>query len=258
VPARTGTDPTSADLVVFGPTTAVTATRGGELSSSLTVANLGAGTATGITQLVRLVLSRDDVLGNSDDYVLTQDAFANLGGLTSLASGSLFTTGLIDVPSNAPTGQFYVILVADPNNTVAERDNANNTWISPRPLVTINNDPVGSPNIAATISFSGGSFATGTTASVPTTIQNTSTTAAASFAVRYVLSVDNIIGNADDITIGTQTIAAGLAAGATTTFTASLDIQPSFVLGSYYLAAVADSGSVLNESNEADNVAITT
>ncbi len=259
VPARTGTDPTSADLVVFGPTTAVTATRGGQLSSSLTVANLGAGTATGITQLVRVVLSRDDVLGNADDFVLTQDAFADLGGLTSLASGSLFTAGLIDVPSNAPTGQFFVILVADPNNTVAERDNANNTWISPRPLVTINSDPVGSPNIVATISFSGGSFATGTTPSVPTTIQNTSTTAAASFAVRYVLSVDNIIGNADDITIGTQTIAAGLAAGATTTFTASLDIQPSnFALGSYYLAAVADSGSVLSESNEADNTAITT
>ncbi|MFN7375147.1 MAG: CARDB domain-containing protein [bacterium] len=258
VPARTGTDPTSADLVVFGPTTAVTATRGGELSSSLTVANLGAGPATGITQLVRVVLSRDNVLGNADDFVLNQDAFADLGGLTSLASGSLFAAGLIDVPNNAPTGQFFVILVADPNNTVAERDNANNTWISPRPLVTINSDPVGSPNIAATISFSGGSFATGTTASVPTTIQNTSTTAAASFAVRYVLSVDNIIGNADDITIGTQTIAAGLAAGATTTFTASLDIQPSFVLGSYYLAAVADSGSVLSESNEADNIAITT
>lgn len=258
VPARTGTDPTSADLVVFGPTTAVTATRGGELSSSLTVANLGAGPATGITQLVRVVLSRDNVLGNADDFVLNEDAFADLGGLTSLASGSLFAAGLIDVPNNAPTGQFFVILVADPNNTVAERDNANNTWISPRPLVTINSDPVGSPNIAATISFSGGSFATGTTASVPTTIQNTSTTAAASFAVRYVLSVDNIIGNADDITIGTQTIAAGLAAGATTTFTASLDIQPSFVLGSYYLAAVADSASVLSESNEADNIAITT
>jgi subtilase family serine protease len=259
VPARTGTDPTSADLVVFGPTTAVTATRGGQISSSLTVANLGAGPATGITQLVRVVLSRDNVLGNADDYVLTQDAIADLGGLTSLASGSLFSAGLLAVPNNAPTGQFFVILVADPNNTVAERDNANNTWISPRPLVTINSDPVGSPNIAATISFSGGSFATGTTASVPTTIRNTSTTAAAPFAVRYVLSVDNIIGNADDITIGTQTIAAGLAAGATTTFTASLDIEPgNLALGSYYLAAVADSGSVLSESNEADNVAITT
>ena len=259
VPARTGTDPTSADLVVFGPTTAVTATRGGQISSPLTVANLGAGPATGITQLVQVVLSRDNVLGNADDYVLTEDAFADLGDLTSLASGSLFTAGLLAVPNNAPTGQFFVILVADPNNTVAERDNANNTWISPRPLVTINSDSVGSPNIAATISFSGGSFATGTTASVPTTIRNTSTTAAAPFAVRYVLSVDNIIGNADDITIGTQTIAAGLAAGATTTFTASLDIEPgNLALGSYYLAAVADSGSVLSESNEADNVAITT
>lgn len=259
VPARTGTDPTSADLVVFGPTAAVTATRGGQISSSLTVANLGAGPATGITQLVRVVLSRDNVLGNADDFVLTQDAITVPGGATSLAPGNLFAAGLLAVPNNAPTGQFFVILVADPNNTVAERDNANNTWISPRPLVTINSDPVGSPNIAATISFSGRSFATGTTASVPTTIQNTSTTAAAPFAVRYVLSVDNIIGNADDITLGTQTIAAGLAAGATTTFTASLDIQPgNLALGSYYLAAVADSGSVLNESNEADNVAITT
>lgn len=254
VPARnTGNDPALGDFVVVGPTvTNLAAVRGGTLGFTATAANLGLGNLA--TSGVRAYLSTDNVL-DAGDFVLSDDITG--GALTGpVTPGSIQALSSVVVPNNAPIGNFYLILVADDDDNVTEANENNNTWTSSRAIVAINGAPTANPNLTATLGFAGGTFARGANITVPTTVRNTTTTAAGAFAVRYVLSTDNVIGNADDITLGTQNIA-NLAANGVTTISPTLTLPNNLPGQPYFLSVVVDSANAVTETNEADNTTTT-
>ncbi|MBK6595660.1 MAG: hypothetical protein IPG23_24855 [Burkholderiales bacterium] len=77
---------------------------------------------------------------------------------------------------------------------------------------------------------------------------------AAAWNDQIIFSNDAIIGNADDVVIGTVRHAGGLAAGAGYSQTATINV-PMRAMGHYYLAVRSDSGAeVLEPDTRADNV----
>jgi Ca2+-binding RTX toxin-like protein len=79
---------------------------------------------------------------------------------------------------------------------------------------------------------------------------------AAIWTMRFVLSPDPILGNGNDLTIGTDTRTAVPAGG-------SIEVRPAMILpflparGSYHVGIVLDTGSNVAESDESNNVAFT-
>jgi Tol biopolymer transport system component len=71
------------------------------------------------------------------------------------------------------------------------------------------------------------------------------------------LSVDRTIGNADDLVLGTLPLNTGIIAGGTLTLNGTFRVPNNAPLGSYYLAAIADSTKRLTEADETNNTTVT-
>ncbi len=93
----------------------------------------------------------------------------------------------------------------------------------------------------------------GGTISVTNTIKNQGNSAtSAAFYVKYYLSADATI-TSSDILLGQRSVAAGLAAGASSTNTTNLTIPATLAGGSYYVGAIADATNTVSESDENNN-----
>ncbi|MEZ6233882.1 MAG: CARDB domain-containing protein [Phycisphaerales bacterium] len=105
---------------------------------------------------LRLVLSLDETLGNSDDVELTSQAIGTIA-----ANGSLVHRVFVTIPSDLPEGAWRLGVIADADDAVVEQDETNNTAITDNPVITIEPTspppppppPTGGPNIAP---FGGG------------------------------------------------------------------------------------------------------
>ena len=87
---------------------------------SNTVKNQGGSTAG--TFSIKFVLSKDDILGNTDDVALSPQRSLSLGvGLSSSASST------VTVPLTAPSGTYGIWAIADSASTVLEINEANNS-----------------------------------------------------------------------------------------------------------------------------------
>jgi uncharacterized protein (TIGR03437 family) len=85
------------------------------------------------------------------------------------------------------------------------------------------------------------------------TVVNNGTAAATAFRIEYYLSQSSSV-TASDIDTGSGCAVPGLAVGATFTCSASIGIPSSMTAGVYYLAAIADPGGAVAESNKSNNV----
>jgi|GEM_PF-2378862 len=264
VPAR-GADASEVDLAVTGPQS-LSVTRVGSdtiVRGRITVANLGDTAATS-GRTVRAYLSSDRQL-DLNDFVLSDDVYNG-------ALGALLTTGTLtgDVQftaaSNAPEGQFYLILVIDPDDEQVESSGSNNVWISPGLIATINSAVSPAANLSATTGLTGTTnVQRGGNLSVPTTVRNTGAASAGASAVRYILTTNDIIGDSDDIVLadvnGETSFAVGaINAGLTATLSPTLVIPANLPSGvsAYRLVIQVDSGRQVAESNEADNTVVGT
>lgn len=99
-----------------------TATRGGQLRVSNTVANDGAVSAAAFS--VAFVLSTD-AAWSGDDLAFGQRSVSSLG-----AAAASSATSRLTVPSSTPLGFYYVCALADSGASVAESNEANNTACS--------------------------------------------------------------------------------------------------------------------------------
>ncbi|MFT3684786.1 MAG: CARDB domain-containing protein [Phycisphaerales bacterium] len=229
------------------------ASAGGTLSGSILLRNTGNAAANGFTY--RVFLSTDSVVGNEDDVELT-----GVDGLTaSLASGATSSVNLntFTIPTDIRPGAYFLIVQLDTTNAVAEGDTgeANNTVRSASPNIVLNGPAAATPNLNASVTFTTRIVGPDEHISVPTTIRNTGAAASGQLHVTWVISTNDIIGDADDIAIDSEVIS-NIAAGGTVTFNRDVQLPVGVPLGNYRVGVWVDDRADVAESNEGDNRAI--
>ena len=215
------------------------------LTITYTVANLGA-TATPNSQWQdSFYLSTDLILDPLEDLFLGK---SNHFGSLDLGS-SYQQTATFPLP-NGLTGDFHVLAVTDSGDQVFELDKSNNIgWDSE--VVTIS-------SLAADLLVTSASTATvanaGKSILVEWTVTNSGMgdTRVESWRDRIVASADPILGNGDDVTLGTVSRHGSLAVGQSYQRQEVVAIPFSFQ-GDYNLYVVTDSGHQVYEELGFDN-----
>lgn len=167
-------------------------------------------------------------------------------GQTSPASN------IVTIPGTVPEGNYYVVVVADINDTVMEQDETNN-YKAGATTISITGTQ---PDLAVTALSGPSSITRDVPFDVTTTVSNlVSTAAGSSFRVGIYLSSDPTV-TTGDILIGSRTIAS-LAGSTSDTAVTSVTVPSASVpAGTYYLGAIADDQGVITESNESNNTAV--
>ena len=93
----------------------------------------------------------------------------------------------------------------------------------------------------------------GKTLSLSSTVMNVGNLDAASSTIAFSLSADAVYGNGDDIAFSTTHLIGSLAVGESRTVSTSLAIPSTIAMGNYYLCAMADSESAINEGYQEGN-----
>ena len=155
----------------------------------------------------------------------------------------------LTIPIGTTPGTYYIGILMDPSNAVAESDESNNyastaiTVVAPLPDLYISS---GAPTPTPTSIRPGGTMTlTGWT------VQNRGTAAAGLFSNGFYLSTDATITAADTYIDGN---ANALAAGASFAWGGPTLIIPiGTTPGSYYIGILVDSGGGITESDETNN-----
>jgi subtilase family serine protease len=225
-------------IVVVGPDLTMTAVSGpasAVTGGSIVVTNAVTTTVEPRSFFVMIYLSVDATITTSDQGV--GGRWVNLApGATSI----LDTT--VSIPNWLEPGTYYIGVVADHNNLVAEMDETNNALAGNQIVVTGSDlmmTAVSSPANAVT----GGSIA----------VSNSVTTVngAPQFYVGIYLSADETITTSDRW-IGNRSVAS-LASGATSTLDTTVSIPNGLEPGTYYIGAVADMYNMVAEMDETNN-----
>jgi subtilase family serine protease len=151
------------------------------------------------------------------------------------------------VPSAMTPGTYYVLACADDTGLVAEDVEDNNCRASASPLV------VPGPDLLVTALSNPPARASALTAfRVTSTVKNQGQrTVWQMTSVRYYLSTDTQRGG--DVRLLGMRMIRSLAAGASSTGTATVGVPTGVAPGAYYLLACADDGGALTEIDEANN-----
>jgi CARDB len=104
------------------------------------------------------------------------------------------------------------------------------------------------------VAFSGRTFQPGATFHAKVTVRNIGDSAAGAFVTTLALSNDKVFGNADDIPLAILAEPGGLAAGAKRVDSVVLTVPSGTVSGKHFLVGKVDSGNAVAESNESNNV----
>jgi hypothetical protein len=234
------------DLIVSAlSTTTTTANAGGVASVTNTILNMG-GSKAG-TFVVAFHLSTNAVFGDGDDIVSTTTrTIGSLGiGATSSATNS------VQIPATIPAGSYYICAKADDGNSVAESDETINTACTATTITVPQPDLVmrALSKTANTVA-AGGSFA------VSDTVKNQGGSSAGAFAVGFVLSANNVIGDGDDIPLTPQQSVGGLGVGLSSSSSITVTVPGGTTPGSYFIGAIADANGVVPESDEGNNTLV--
>lgn len=214
------------------------------------------GASFSITTTVRNVGDAAAIASSTTRYFLSIDRaqggdrrFAQTTTVPPLAVGaSDAQTALLTLPRNTPSGTYFIVACADAGAVVAELNNANNCAASAGAVVVTGPDLV-----VASLSDPPHLAVPGTAFQVTDTVRNEGTAPAGSSAVGYWLSPVPARDPAARRLLPNRAVGT-LAVGATSTGTVTLTV-PALAIGSYYLVACADVGSVIDESSELDNCA---
>lgn len=221
------------DFAVSGVTGPAIGSAGTAITVSATASELGRASQT-FNSSVYMYLSLDGTFANRAALVCAPTpAFAPGTTQTLTCSGTL--------PSTLAAGAYSIGAVVDPFSYVAETDETNN--------VAIGNTILIGPDLIVS-TFSGPTLAAaGSSINVAETVANRGA-AAGAFTVGYYLSMDPTV-TTSDVLLGTRAVSA-LASGTASSGTATLQL-PSGISGTWYLAAIADSGRQVAEALETNN-----
>ena len=216
--------------------------------SPFTVKNQGPGSPMGLPSafLNGFYLSTDTAITSTDLY---------LGGNSNpgLAGGSFtaWTTTTLTIPIGTLPGLYYVGILVDRTNVVAESNEFNNTVYNRIVVVAPSKIdlmiPSGTPVLTPSSVPAGGSFTLSAW-----TAKNQGGTAAGAFSSGFYLSTDAVITPSDTFLGGNTN--PGLASMASTAYGASmLTIPVGTVPGIYYIGILVDRTGAVAESDETNN-----
>ena len=197
------------------------------------------GTATAPASSVRWYLSTDNVITTAD-IALGSVATASLKGAAT--QKLTFST---KVPASVPAGTYFIGAIADPDNTLAETNNANNARTGATVAVSYSVDLV----MTAVAGPSNG--ATGQNVTLTGTVKNQGLAASGNVTVGFYVSADAAI-TTGDTPVATVTLAS-IAAGASVPVSVTAALNTVLTAGTYTVGAIADPGSLVPESNNANN-----
>ena len=228
-----------ADLWVSAMTVPAAAGGGAALVVGDTTTNAGGGPSGPSTTAFYLSL---DPTWDAGDVLLGSRAVPALAAGASSAGSTSVT-----IPAGTAPGAYHVIARADATGGVAESRENNN--VSSR-LVQVG------PDLAVSSLTAPAGAGAGATLAVTDTTANQGGGGSPASTTGYYLSADAVL-DAADVRLGGRAVPA-LAAGASSTGSASLTIPAGTGAGTYYLIARADDTAAVGESQESNNVAART
>jgi trimeric autotransporter adhesin len=234
--------PSAADLSILSLNTEVdSAVRGGYFSPTSTMLNKGN------------IFLRDLTIG----YYLSTDSVLNLGD-TFLSSNNfnyLYSGDIaldyprLLIPSDIPLGKYYILAVADYNNTIDEFDESNNVKslrikISEPTIDLYIFGFTVKPIISASDSYLGVDFYE----------FNSGNTSAATHSINYFLSTDSTYNSEDTFLSSSEVFSYSPANYAY--LKPTIYLPASLPSGKYYIIAIADFSNKIVETNEKNNTHI--
>ncbi len=224
-----------ADLIISALTVPASGGAGGTLTVSDTTKNQGAGEAGAST--TKFYLSKNTALDGTDILLGSRAVPALVAGAASSTNTPL------TIPVGTAAGTYYILAEADGGKVVAETNENNNVRASGS--VAIGPDLIVSCKVPPT----GGA---GGTITVSCTIKNQGGGAAGASTIKFYLSKNTAL-DGTDISLGSGVVPA-LPPGATVSTNTPLTIPADTAVGTYYILAEVDSGNVVGETNETNNV----
>jgi hypothetical protein len=223
---------------------------GDTVSVKGSIDNDGTGASGSFT--VGVYLSSNSSFGSSDTLLSSWTESSISAG----SSGSYSES--VAIPSSA-TGSPYILVVADPSDSISESDESDNTSYS---SISIDTGSSGGGGSSTTIDLDPGSVTVsdstptaGDTVTVKGSIDNDGTGSSGSFTVGVYLSSNSSFGSSD--TLLTSWTESSISAGSSGSYSESVTL-PSTASSSadsqgYYLLVVADPSDTVSESDESDN-----
>lgn len=211
---------------------------GDTLAGDITVINAGIDTATSFS--VDVYLSADEAYDGSDALIQSIPFSYLLGG----GESPIGFSGT--VPTNAPVGTVYALVVVDAGDAVSETDDTNNTaadWLD-----------VDGPDLAPDInSLTPATVSAGSAALMSWHVRNWASVAVAASTADVWLSADTTLDGGD--TLLTSVSVAAMSSYNTGTNTSTYVTIPSGTAsGAWYLLMVADPSGLLGEKDETNNL----
>lgn len=234
---HTGTDLSIVDLVA--PTQAGT---NGEFPVNFSLRNDGDKGFTMNPDRWSVYLSTDNVIDANDRLLLSESAY--IGANTDMPYSAQ-----ISIPAQVTVGSYYLGVVADMNNDVAETNESNNVTVAPMDIVAYDVDAavtdvtLGNPTISAGVPT--GFVVNGT---------NLGSHVLDSASANVYLSTDDVF-DAGDMHVGSGSLDNAIAAYKSFGISVNTDrIYP--VPGVYRVIAVLDEEQAVAESNESNNIIV--
>ncbi len=206
--------------------------------------SVGSGFSTGV------YLSNDAGISTSDRLLTT------ISEPSTLSAGDQFGarvfSGQVVIPGSVSPGTYWVGVILDNSNAVAETDEGNNT--ASRQITIVSSSS--KPNLKVSgCSVSPDHASSGGTVQLSFRAQNTGSTGAAYFSYSTFISTDQTFDGSDQM-VGGLDVPGGWAAGydsGTQTVTVPLT---GLADGTYYVGYVVDVGNQVPETNESDNYCV--
>ena len=187
---------------------------------------------------------------STDTTITTADTLIGTRSFAGLAAGarSPIENTTVTVPPTVPAGSYYLGMIVDPANAVAEADEANNVASTTRPR----SPSRACPDIAEW-TFAPPSGSQPRTFTIYNADRNIGTAPTGPFTVGFYLSSDLTFTTSDTL-IGTRQYADLAAGAAGLNENTAVTIPGSVPAGSYYLGKIMDPTNEVAESNENNNV----
>ncbi|MGF1570348.1 MAG: CARDB domain-containing protein [Nodosilinea sp.] len=232
------------DLVVQTPIVSPTTVNpGSEVQLAARVQNTGTVDAGAST--LRIYLSDDTTLDANDQFLFGR-VIGDLSGDTS----STVQNFSFNYLTTYGTGAKYVLFVADALNTVIEANETNNVTAVG---LTVNTVQPGKDLKVESFLASTQTVTAGQSMSVSGVVLNQGAETAAASTLGFYLS-DDAVFDVNDTLLGTRSIGSLGTFVASGAQTVTFNYQQSYGTGNKYILFVADSGQVITESNETNNV----
>jgi subtilase family serine protease len=215
---------------------------GNTINISSYINNVGQSTSS--TAKLAYYLSVNNQLESSDLLLARKDYLA-LSSYNSFSNSSTAT-----IPANLSPGNYYILAVADYDNSEMETNELNNVSSV---LIEIGSSLT---DLSPSTPIANSQANTGSSISITSNGQNNSSIVASSVKMSFFLSTNSILDNGDYL-LDAQSKGV-LSGGQYHSFKSTVVIPKQISSGIYYILAVVDYDNVVIESNENNNLSFTT